>query len=723
LLSFLVASCHERRGDERTATAAPIGPEDPRLTAIRGAEAARSTDAVPAAASTDRDVRVRRSAARALARIGDGAASERLERGLSDEDPEVVAWSAYGLGQTCDDREAAVVRSLVARAASLVAGPPGPASGGGFDLAPAPAIADALGRCGTALAETTLRAWLDGPKARAEAAALALGRIAVRRRRLDDATVVALLDAAVRATPLEGALYPLGRVDPVSGSVAARLVEVAKAVVARGGTAQLFAIRALAASGGAGADLLASVLVDETATSEARSAAASVLGRLGSPGQPALAHALGTVVTAGGDLGEKWLRPRFGPLTAALRALLPKSGAEDALVRLAELPLPAGGDAALIRRVVSLRCDAAGVLANTASLSARLVACAGDGDGHARLGALAILRVLDRGELVGARFEAWKKFAGSEDPAVRRAALAVVSNHVEMPPISGLLAHALGAHEAGTVAQAARVLAADPRRGGKSRLAAAPSTTVPGTGADAVPDEAVVNALAAALDAPRPADEIETRVALSAAAGALAALRLKPRVEKLCASDNVTVRRGAESALRALGSDGAQCPSPRSKLPAKSATPVTGAQHADTLTFVTDNGRLGLTLDPTFAPLAVERIVELAKSGFYDHVAIHRVVPGFVVQFGDPVGDGYGGAGRAPLPSENAPHGFARLAVGMALAGRDTGSSQVFVTLASEPSLDGDYPLLGFADAAFTTAAEGDVIDHVEIRDADGVPR
>jgi cyclophilin family peptidyl-prolyl cis-trans isomerase len=177
---------------------------------------------------------------------------------------------------------------------------------------------------------------------------------------------------------------------------------------------------------------------------------------------------------------------------------------------------------------------------------------------------------------------------------------------------------------------------------------------------------------------------------------------------------NATLRDHAAAALHALGSTNATCPPPGPAGVPDVAVPAPKALV--TLTFVTDAGRLGLTLDPNVAPADVARIVELARSGFYDGVAIHRVVPGLVVQFGDPGGDGYGGAGRDPVPSETSPLDFEAFAVGLAESGADTGSSQIFVTVSPDPALYGDYPLLGFANPEWATVAEHDVIQRVEIR-------
>jgi cyclophilin family peptidyl-prolyl cis-trans isomerase len=79
------------------------------------------------------------------------------------------------------------------------------------------------------------------------------------------------------------------------------------------------------------------------------------------------------------------------------------------------------------------------------------------------------------------------------------------------------------------------------------------------------------------------------------------------------------------------------------------------------------------------------------------------------VQFGDPKADGYGGAHLA-LRCETAPVAFQPLDIGVALAGRDTGSSQLFVTLGRTPHLDGSYAWLGRAEGDWNAVAEGDVI-------------
>ncbi|HEY3348887.1 MAG TPA: peptidylprolyl isomerase [Thermoanaerobaculia bacterium] len=111
-------------------------------------------------------------------------------------------------------------------------------------------------------------------------------------------------------------------------------------------------------------------------------------------------------------------------------------------------------------------------------------------------------------------------------------------------------------------------------------------------------------------------------------------------------------------------------------------------------TVETARGTAVLDLDAEEAPLTVESFRALAAKRFFDGIVIHRVVPDFVVQTGDPRGDGSGGPGYAIRDEINALR-YARGAAGMALSGPDTGGSQWFVTLAPQIHLDGGYTVFG----------------------------
>ena len=109
---------------------------------------------------------------------------------------------------------------------------------------------------------------------------------------------------------------------------------------------------------------------------------------------------------------------------------------------------------------------------------------------------------------------------------------------------------------------------------------------------------------------------------------------------------------------------------------------------------VTDRGTLVLELFAADAPITVDNFVTLARRGYFDGQAFHRVVPNFVVQAGDPRGDGNGGPGYA-IRDELNPHRYGRGTLGMALSGPNTGGSQFFVTHSAQPHLDGGYTVFG----------------------------
>jgi cyclophilin family peptidyl-prolyl cis-trans isomerase len=120
----------------------------------------------------------------------------------------------------------------------------------------------------------------------------------------------------------------------------------------------------------------------------------------------------------------------------------------------------------------------------------------------------------------------------------------------------------------------------------------------------------------------------------------------------------------------------------------------------------TDRGTLEVELFSSDAPITVDNFVSLARRGYFDGQRWHRVVPNFVVQGGDPRGDGNGGPGHA-IRDEMNQHRYLRGTLGMALAGPNTGGSQFFLTHAPQPHLDGGYTVFG------RLRAGGDVLDRI----------
>jgi cyclophilin family peptidyl-prolyl cis-trans isomerase len=132
----------------------------------------------------------------------------------------------------------------------------------------------------------------------------------------------------------------------------------------------------------------------------------------------------------------------------------------------------------------------------------------------------------------------------------------------------------------------------------------------------------------------------------------------------------------------------------------------------------TEKGAFTIEFFPEDAPLAVDNFIRLAKSNYFNNVAIHRVVPNFVVQDGDPRGDGNGSPGWQ-IRCEINQIPYERGAVGMALSGKDTGGSQWFVTHSPQPHLDGGYTVFGRVNETdmkiVDNLARGDKIIQVKI--------
>jgi cyclophilin family peptidyl-prolyl cis-trans isomerase len=131
----------------------------------------------------------------------------------------------------------------------------------------------------------------------------------------------------------------------------------------------------------------------------------------------------------------------------------------------------------------------------------------------------------------------------------------------------------------------------------------------------------------------------------------------------------------------------------------------------------TSRGSFTIEFLPEDAPLTVDNFVQLAKRNYFNGFAVHRVVPNFVIQDGDPRGDGNGGPGyQIRCEINEAP--YERGAVGMALSGKDTGGSQWFVTHSRQPHLDGGYTVFGNVISGMDVVdniARGDVIRSIAI--------
>jgi peptidyl-prolyl cis-trans isomerase B (cyclophilin B) len=134
-------------------------------------------------------------------------------------------------------------------------------------------------------------------------------------------------------------------------------------------------------------------------------------------------------------------------------------------------------------------------------------------------------------------------------------------------------------------------------------------------------------------------------------------------------------------------------------------------------TIESDRGNIVIELYPAVAPKTVENFEKLAKKGFYDNLTFHRVVPGFVVQGGDPQGTGAGGPGY-DLPAEiSSSEKHLRGSVATARLGdnvnpdRKSSGSQFYICLEPQPGLDGQYTIFGGVIKGM------DVVDQIKVGD------
>jgi len=456
-----------------------------------------------------------------------------------------------------------------------------------------------------------------------------------------------------------------------------------------------------------------------------RAEAARTLGRLGRDGRSGAADAIIYLVPERDPIAIAALAgDDFGVMTTLLAALggEPPKKTDKTLAALANLAPPPGSTptATLARRMATLRCTAAGLLARGAFESDVLQKCAEPGSEaweRARLAAVVHRHPMDK-----ERRAAWLTLARSKNVSVREAALEAIGAHPELKEHArAALADALASDKPGVVTIAAEQIHAHPDRvyvlaQSEIRAALDPNNRAEPSATPARElDAATARALRAALAKPWSEDLIETKVALIDAAVAVGLKEGRDAATAACRDPNATLRARAKKALATFPDADATCAAPDAMGDAapEIAAPIA---LATTVRFETDAGKMSIRFDPTLAPIAATRMVALAKGGFYTNVVVHRVVPGFVVQFGDPGGDGYGGSGKL-LRCETAPVAFDALDVGVALAGRDTGSSQIFVTLARYPHLEGEYTRVGHADGDWAALAEGDVIRSVAVSD------
>ncbi len=236
---------------------------------------------------------------------------------------------------------------------------------------------------------------------------------------------------------------------------------------------------------------------------------------------------------------------------------------------------------------------------------------------------------------------------------------------------------------------------------------------VDGLAAAAADDEAIVASLLEAYDRWPGFDGAEVRLFILRA---VVAANAAPQgwLDAALLDDDEFVRRAAARALRETGRHVVAHSEPLPDLP----DPLHGAAHVTSARITTSRGVVEVELYPDVAPATVASFAALAGAGFHDGTTFHRVVPGFVVQTGDPDGTGWGGPGYrvrsefSAIPYEPGTLGMAR---GMET---DTEGSQWFITHDRQPHLTGSYTVFGKVVSGMDVVhqiRQGDRVEAVEI--------
>jgi cyclophilin family peptidyl-prolyl cis-trans isomerase/HEAT repeat protein len=651
-LLLVLAAAPERRAWAQQQDEALVG----QLAGVLAAADARTLDApLLREALHAPDATVRRQAALAVGRIGDPAGTDLLVATLADSEPVVRAAAAFALGLLKDPRAIAPLLALVRAVAVTAQGAPQAeavtaiAKIGGDEGAAA--LRDLLGNgtiAGVPTSPVQSAALLEAWRLGAKAPVPALVGFS------QDPDISARWHAVYALARLR-----VARAVPALLSAFEDSTPLLRAVAARGVT------RALTDSARLDPQTVVARLRpllgdrDQQVRINALRALAtfrdSALSRLAVPlaGDADLNVAVmaeTTLGVLGGRDAVEALTVRLASAVFAVRrqAVIALAQADSAAgVRAATAP---GSDADWRWR--SVAAEAFGAARDRARLEAQLT----DADGRVVAQALqALTRVVaERDTTLGPRA---RELLAHADPAVRSVAADLLARHPDPADVDRLVqayARAAGDPFDDARLSAVAALGAIARASAEGRLAVATR---------------FVGAV------PRAEDYLVRR---------LAAERLPDAAERWGPAAPITTGHGAADYRDAVR---------RYLLAAVRGQPPQ-------VTVETDRGTLTVELYAAEAPLTVAAFFSLVDRRYFDAARWHRVVPNFVVQDGDPRGDGWGGPGFV-LRDEVNPIRYDPGTMGMALSGPDTGGSQFFITVSPQPHLDGVYTVFGRVVSGF----------------------
>ncbi len=642
------------------------------------------------------DTHARELALRGLGRIGGDRALALVERALGDGEAGVVsaALFAIGIASSLDEPTPEQTSHADAIIAAVIDTPAARGRSAADQHAIELAGIEALGRAGSASAQQRLARAVASPDAPlAAAAAIALGRHGRRKLALDPGARAALVAATARgdAAVRFAATYALSREheppadETANAALAARIADDSPETRAA-------AIAALARRKAIG------------------SAHAAIEGALGDRDWRVATEAVRALVGPDGDDAGRVavaqaLPGRFAELARgdaqaahllieALRGLAAHPVADGrAITAVEQVTQAAKADATIaplargwihclgLVAIVKLGFTDPRLPAVAPAAIDRLAVCNDALPDHLRLPLLAEYLDAPVGD-ASTRRAVLRILLGHRDPRVRAAGLTALPKRwtdgdaAAQATIVGTVTSAMAVKDpivAGTAVDVADTLY---------------DTMGPGHPARATLDAAVLARAKA-----------ETDIELASALYALVGKRTIAGGADVCRAGLAGASARAKAAadcLRALGEAAQPSPPGAAEPPPVDVAAVIGRRLYWHL--ATSHGEIVIELRPDVAPWAVASIVALTRRGFYDGLEVHRVVPDFVVQGGDPTGSGWGGPGYT-LPAEPASSrdgaGFIAGGVGLADAGRDSGGSQWFIMHARAPHLDGRYTWIG----------------------------
>jgi cyclophilin family peptidyl-prolyl cis-trans isomerase/HEAT repeat protein len=221
-------------------------------------------------------------------------------------------------------------------------------------------------------------------------------------------------------------------------------------------------------------------------------------------------------------------------------------------------------------------------------------------------------------------------------------------------------------------------------------------------------------AIIAAYQKLQPPIDVEAAQMIFAALAQCGDLNAQPLLEAATQFPDKPFARAAAEALKTLTGEN------HDQLVPKETQPVNDFTYKEIqalakmrATIQTNKGEVELDFFSEEAPLTTLNFVRLAKKGFFDGLLIHRVVPNFVIQTGDPRGDMWGSPGYS-IRSEFSRRRYTRGTVGMASAGADTEGSQFFITHSDQPHLDGKYTIFARVKSGMEVVEALQVGDRME---------